>query len=88
MRTGFPTVIDYVLQAAFTHKIANGVLVVVEISIHVLRDVVGIELVNLRSGALGGSRVIGDPKQGIAEAHDDPVACGRRPIERAVRFHL
>src|SRR5712691_1015146 len=32
--------------------------------------------------------MVGNAKQGVAEAHDHPSARGRSPIERAVRTHL
>ena len=68
-RAGLPTVCDDVLDAAFAHPVgADGLLVAVEVVVHVAANIAAIELVHLETRGFGGCRVVGNAEQRVAEA--------------------
>jgi len=47
-----------------------------------------VQLVDFEAGGFRGCGVVGDSKERIANAQNDPVAGGRGPVEGAVRMHF
>ena len=71
LRSGFPTVVDDILDAFLSHLIcADCFFVAVEVLFEVILNKAPIELVDFESGGFRSSRVIRYAKQGIPDTQN------------------
>ncbi len=85
LRSGFPAVIDHILNAFLAHLIrTNCFLVAIEVFFEIIFYETAIKLVHFKSRCLRRRWVIGDSHQRVADAKNDPVALCRSPVKGPV----